>query len=154
MVALDGAIEMLKINKAKLAAANVCYIEEDVFQWTPTQQFDVVFFSFWLSHVPRDEFKNFWTKVENSLLPDGRVFFVDSLPDPGSRAKDHPIADPSQDNQIRHLNDGRKFEIIKRYYDPSELHQQLEQLGWQPTINESGSFFLFGSAKRSSNTNE
>jgi hypothetical protein len=30
----------------------------------------------------------------------------------------------------RRLNDGREFEIVKRYYDPSVLQQELAELGW------------------------
>jgi hypothetical protein len=37
----------------------------------------VVFFGFWLSHVPLGLFEPFWSLVADCLEPGGRVFFVD-----------------------------------------------------------------------------
>ena len=120
------------------------YVQADVFEWKPERQYDVVFFGFWLSHIPEDKFSGFWNTVRSALHPAGRVFFVDSLPNPESRAKDHPIADESSDRQARYLSDGRRFEIIKRYYRPELLTDLLERSGWDTTITDSGSFFLYG----------
>jgi ubiquinone/menaquinone biosynthesis C-methylase UbiE len=60
LTALDGAPEMLAINAARLGSALVRYIEADVFEWQPNEQFDVVFFGFWISHVPPERFAEFW----------------------------------------------------------------------------------------------
>jgi hypothetical protein len=37
----------------------------------------VVFFGFWLSHVPSAQFEAFWRLVDRALVEHGRVFFVD-----------------------------------------------------------------------------
>ena len=55
------------------------YVVADLFNWTPNQQFDFIFFGFWLSHVPMEQFTPFWQMVKGALKPKGRVFFVDSL---------------------------------------------------------------------------
>ena len=145
VLAVDAAPEMLEINRKKLDAANVQYLQADLFNWAPSRPFDVVFFGFWLSHVPKDKFSAFWSNVRSALNPTGRVFFVDSLPNPDSQAKDHPIGKESSDRQKRLLNDGRRFEVIKRYYRPESLTEMLGDLGWDATLEVSGSFFLFGS---------
>src|SRR4030095_3844808 len=50
--ALDASPEVLAINRGRVAAENVDYAIEDIFAWQPTAQYDFVFMSFWLSHVP------------------------------------------------------------------------------------------------------
>ena len=49
----------------------------DAFALEPSHAFDVAFFGFFLSHVPRDRFEAFWALLEGVLAPSGRVFFVD-----------------------------------------------------------------------------
>jgi hypothetical protein len=60
-----------------------------MFTWQPAAQFDAVFFGFWLSHVPSEQFERFWTNVRASLKDGGRVFFVDGLLEQSSTARDH-----------------------------------------------------------------
>ena len=146
VLAVDGASEMLAINRKKLNAPHVEYLEANLFDWTPGRQFDVVFFGFWLSHVPKERFSAFWSTVRSALRPEGRVFFVDSLPDPESQARNHPVVDESSGRQTRFLNDGKQFEVIKRYYRPETLTESLARLGWSAKIDDSGSFFIHGSA--------
>jgi hypothetical protein len=49
----------------------------NIFSWQPEQRYDVVFFGFWLSHVPPQRFESFSALVADCLKPDGRVFFAD-----------------------------------------------------------------------------
>ncbi len=78
LTVVDAAPETLTINKARPENASVQYVTADLFDWQPTQQYDVVFFSFWLSHVPAERFEAFWNTVKRCLRPEGRVFFLDS----------------------------------------------------------------------------
>src|ERR1019366_6875435 len=73
---------------------------------------NLVFFSFWLSHVPPARFEEFWALVRTALKPSGQAFFIDSLPEPTSTAKDHGPLDESGVSR-RKLNDGREFDIVK-----------------------------------------
>lgn len=148
VLAVDGAPEMLAINQARTSSLGVRHQQANIFEWTPDQKFDCVFFGFWLSHVPEEKFEPFWETVELSLKPGGRVFFVDSLPDPDSQAKNHPPVDAAAGLQKRVLNDGQQYEIVKRYYQPESLTATLAQRGWKPEITTSGTFFLYGSASR------
>ena len=121
------------------------YVLADVFNWTPPAgAFDAVFFGFWLSHVPRDRFDAFWAAVKTALQPDGSVFFVDSLLDQASTARDH---DPLDQSGVvrRKLNDGREFRVVKIIYEPSLLERQLVQRGWKRHVRSTGQFFLYGS---------
>ena len=85
LVALDASPEMIALNRTRLGAAeNVEYVQADLFTWRPDRRFDVVFFAFWLSHVPDERFEAFWSLLSDALAPDGRVFFVDSGAPSGS----------------------------------------------------------------------
>jgi demethylmenaquinone methyltransferase/2-methoxy-6-polyprenyl-1,4-benzoquinol methylase len=108
----------------------------------------VVFFSFWLSHVPPERFEAFWAMVRGALAPGGRVFFVDSLRTEQSTATDHRLPDAESDVVLeRRLNDGRSFHIYKVFYDPTALGERLAALGWRASVRATGSFFLHGDAE-------
>jgi demethylmenaquinone methyltransferase/2-methoxy-6-polyprenyl-1,4-benzoquinol methylase len=83
ITAVDASQEVLDINRARLQESHpevsVRYVRADLFDWRPDDAYDVVFFGFWLSHVPPGRFAAFWDLVRSALRPGGRVFFVDSL---------------------------------------------------------------------------
>ena len=126
------------------AQQNTRYIEADIFQWQPAEQFDTIFFSFWLSHVPPGRFTEFWQLVRRCLAPGGRVFFIDSRHEPTSTAVDHRLPDSDTTILRRRLNDGREFQIYKVFYDPADLTARLAELGWQFDIRQTGHYFLYG----------
>jgi 2-polyprenyl-3-methyl-5-hydroxy-6-metoxy-1,4-benzoquinol methylase len=150
VVAVDASPEAIAINRRRVRSSAVEYVLTDLFAWQPEARFDAVFFSFWLSHVPRNEFEGFWAKVGASLKPKGRVFFIDSLLEQASTARDHAPLDQSGLVE-RRLNDGREYEIVKIFYEPASLEGQLSSLGWNGWIRSSGQFFLYGSLKASRN---
>jgi demethylmenaquinone methyltransferase/2-methoxy-6-polyprenyl-1,4-benzoquinol methylase len=150
LILVDGSPEMLAIAAARLGAARVRTLVADLFTWEPAEQADVVFFGFWLSHVPPDRFDGFWALVDRCLAPGGRVFFVDSLYTPASTAVDHTLPEPDVGILRRRLDDGREFQIVKVFYDPPELASRLNRLGWQIDIRQTAHYFLYGSGRRRS----
>ncbi len=76
---MDASSEVLAINQALPDddARRGRYVQPDVFAWQPGAQYDIVLFSFWLSHVRPDRFAEFWGLVRASLAPVGRVFSID-----------------------------------------------------------------------------
>jgi SAM-dependent methyltransferase len=134
VVAVDANAETLALNTpaAELVVA-------DIFSWRPPQQFDVVFFSFWLSHVPEERFAEFWTLVRCALRPEGRVFLIDSGP---------PEVAGDGELQVRQLADGREFTIVKRFWQPDELAERVAELGFELDLGltRNGLFLHGGSA--------
>ena len=63
VTAVDAAEEMLALNRERVNAANVHHVLADVFSWKPDRRYDLVFFAFWLSHVPQERFAAFWGVV-------------------------------------------------------------------------------------------
>jgi demethylmenaquinone methyltransferase/2-methoxy-6-polyprenyl-1,4-benzoquinol methylase len=149
LTCIDASPETIAINRQRLIDANLplpTYIEADIFEWRPSERYDIVFFSFWLSHVPADRFDAFWRTVTAALKPNGRVFFVDNARPLQTGA---PGADwmPDDDGiQKRTLNDGRTFRIVKLFYEPDELAARLKHLGWRATCAATERYLLYGEA--------
>jgi SAM-dependent methyltransferase len=128
VTAVDASPEVIELNRVRLAGAPVEYVVADVFEWQPpAASYDVVMFTYWLSHVPDDRLDAFWSGVRTALRPGGRVFLVDSCPYPPESSP------PGGRAQRRELNDGRSFTISKRYWTASELERDLRQRGWVAT---------------------
>lgn len=144
VTALDASEEMLAINRIKLDAANVTYAQADLFAWEPERQYDLVFFSFWLSHVPPERLAGFLATVNRALRPGGRVFIIDSTPDLGSSATNSPERDDPI-YQKRNLNDGSVYTIVKIYYDPDKLRAALEAAGFSAEVRTTDHFFIYAS---------
>jgi demethylmenaquinone methyltransferase/2-methoxy-6-polyprenyl-1,4-benzoquinol methylase len=149
ITAVDASPEVLAINRSRVAAANVDYVEADVFSWRPAARYDAVFFSFWLSHVPEERFAAFWANVAGVLAPGGAAYLIDSAFDPTSTAKDHVLPERDAGIVTRRLNDGREFRIVKLFWEPRALAARLSALGWSATLAQTPSYFIHGDAHRS-----
>jgi SAM-dependent methyltransferase len=147
VTAVDAAPGVLKLNRGRLGSPHVTYVQADIFGWQPEALFDVVFFSFWLSHVPPQRFEAFWRMVARSLKPGGRVFFVDSRYNATSTAHDDQLGAPEAGTVVRRLNDGREFEVVKIFYTREDLLARLGHMGWQARVNETPRYFLYGEGR-------
>lgn len=148
LTCVDASPEVLALNRARLAAAGLGvprYVEADLFAWQPDALHDVVFFSFWLSHVPPDRFAPFWAAVAAALKPGGRAFLVDSRAEPTSTAADHAMPDATG-LQTRRLNDGRTFRVVKLCREPEALASELGPLGWRTDLRSTPTYFVHGGA--------
>ena len=147
LTAVDSSPEVLEIATQRVGDG-VALVEADIFNYEPAERYDVVFFSFWLSHVPPERFDDFWTLVHRALVPGGRVFFIDSLAEETSTALDHSLTDRDGARMRRKLEDGREFWVYKVFYQPHELMDHLGARGWDIDVRESGRYFLYGSGGR------
>ena len=148
---IDASSEMLARCRARMAdagrdAAKLEYLQSDIWNWVPERRYQAVFFGFWLSHVPEARFDSFWNLVDGALLPGGRVFFVDSADPAGSSRAGAPAEGP--ETELRELNDGRRFEIVKRYFDPGWLERRLAGIGWDFEVRRTDRFFVYGQGGR------
>jgi SAM-dependent methyltransferase len=148
LTALDASAEMLMLSRARVGRTDVIYVQADVFSWSPSERYDVVFFSAWLSHVPPQRFDDFWELVATCLRTDGRVFVIDELPAVASleRAIPNAVA-PSVERQ---LTTGERFRNVKVFYEPRLLVDKLATLGWQADVHSTGWRFFYATAKRGS----
>ncbi len=147
---IDAAPEALEENRKRTAKHTkmVEYHHGDVFTWDPPERYDVVFFSYWLSHVPPERFEEFWRQVDRCLKPDGRVFLIDNLPSPEAEALDPEIPAGDDVSVMRPAPDGRLYRVWKVLYRPEELRKVLLDLGWDLDIDATGDYFLWGEGAR------
>ncbi|PIG91346.1 class I SAM-dependent methyltransferase [Gloeocapsopsis sp. IPPAS B-1203] len=149
VTAIDASAEMIAINKEKLKSINkVDYHQFDLFSWRPNTQYDLVFFSFWLSHVPPTQVDEFLLKVYRAVRPGGKVFIIDSRFDSTSTAKDHRFENENEIYQQRKLNDGQKYKIFKIYYRPDNLLQKLTQAGFQANVKQTNNYFIYAEGQK------
>ena len=146
VVAVDASREALELNERRVGSPKVNYVHADLFEWEADGTFDFIFFGFWLSHVPPDRFGWFWSRLGRVLRPSGRIFFVDNARNPQIAAANHRLPDLGERVMERRLNDGRRFRVVKVFYQPEALQEQLAQLGWHGSVHSSGEFFIYGSA--------
>lgn len=148
LTALDASPEVQAINRARVAAANVDYALVDLFAWEPAERYDLVFMSFWLSHVPDDRFDAFWAKVGAALADGGSAYVVDSGWDLTSTATDHARPDREGGVAARRLNDGREYRIVKVFHEPAALAARLASLGFTSHVVHTPRYFIHGAVTR------
>ena len=163
LTCVDASPETLAINRSRTQSSGttVEYVEADLFSWWPSRTYDVVFFSFWLSHVPPARFDWFWSMVDAALAPGGRVLFLDNarpfeavipefprLEHEGRMRAQWASGQVSDAVNLRRLEDGRTFHVVKVFYEPAELQGRLTTLGWSASVATTPTFFIHGTATR------
>jgi SAM-dependent methyltransferase len=145
LTALDASPEMLALTAERIGDDDrLRLVQADVFEWRPDREYDVVFFGFWLSHVPIDRFDSFWSKVASCLGTGGRVFFVDDA----YRTPEELIEGEASPVVERTLSDGRRFRAVKVPHTASDLERRLGELGWRIAVHETAGPFYWGSGSR------
>jgi SAM-dependent methyltransferase len=153
VVGVDAAPEMREIALAKLQDAGMSNVEllvDDLFSWQPDRDYDVVFFAFWLSHVPESHAHRFWRSVHDALRPGGRFFLVDAARTVMEGNVIHASRPPDCESatELRRLEDDREFRIVKRSLDPDRLARDLREHGLDASFVELGEFFVYGLGRR------
>jgi SAM-dependent methyltransferase len=144
VTALDASPEMLALNRERVGDDRVRHLVADAFALRASHAFDVVFFGFFLSHVPLSRFTAFWEAVAGQLVPGGRAFFVDE----GRHAEWHEDwIDEAAGIVRRTLEDGSVHRAVKVLWQPAELETRLVELGWDASVRAEGPFY-WGTATR------
>jgi 2-polyprenyl-3-methyl-5-hydroxy-6-metoxy-1,4-benzoquinol methylase len=142
VTAIDASQQMLTRNRMEVDLPNVAYIHTDIFDWRPNATYDVVFFGFWLSHVPPMRFDDFWQLIRTCLRRDGRVAFVDE--NDRSKINDDVRIVEGVPVARRALTDGRTLDVIKLFWKPDDLNARLRALGWSFSIRRVHDIFMYG----------
>jgi 2-polyprenyl-3-methyl-5-hydroxy-6-metoxy-1,4-benzoquinol methylase len=142
VTAIDAAPEMIEVNKAKVASSRIQYIVADLFAWEPSEQYDLVFFAFWLSHVPPAALDAFLGTVQKAVRPGGQLVIIDQhAPTQGDL-----LAAKEGIFHTRTLLDGRSFIIVKVFHQLALLQEALTRLGFAVAIQTLDDTFFFLSA--------
>jgi SAM-dependent methyltransferase len=145
VTAVDAAPEMLAIAAERVGEqARVRFVCADLFEWRPDRRYDVVFFGFWLSHVPLERFAAFWALVDDCLAPGGRVFFADDA----YRTPDELVEGAASSTIRRRLSDGTAYRAVKVPHTTRELEARLRRLGWDITVSTAVGPWFWGEGGR------
>jgi 2-polyprenyl-3-methyl-5-hydroxy-6-metoxy-1,4-benzoquinol methylase len=144
VTAVDASPEMLGIASTRITSERVRFVRANIFDWDPDRRYDVVFFGFWLSHVPLERFGSFWSLVADCLEPGGRVFFVDD----GYRTPEELVEGESSSTILRHLNDGTAHRAVKVPHRADELEERLARAGWRVKVTPTAGPFYWGAGSR------
>ena len=144
LTAVDASPEMLALARRQVPPDRVRFIEADLFRWQPDRRYDVVFFGFWLSHVPLARFEDFWDLVARALEPGGRVAFVDDA----FRTPDELVEGERSSTIRRRLNNGSEFRAVKVPHTAASLERRIRELGWEIEVQSLTGPFFWGEGHR------
>jgi len=149
LTAIDASPEMLALARQKVGNAVVQFQQADLFQWQPKQQYDLVFFANWLSHVPPQRLDAFLGTVARAVRPGGSLAMVDQYA-PMQEDREISVRD-AEEGAIyakRSLLNGQTFLIVKAFYDLQIIENRLDALDFTVTVQKLDDIFFFLQARR------
>ena len=99
--------------------------------------FDSALIGFFLSHLTDMQERVFFAKLRSILKPTGRFLILDSV-----WSEERAKTRQKQGIQERFLNDGRRFEIYKKYLDQDDIILMEKKHDLNANIEHLGRVFL------------
>ena len=147
---LDNSRSMIEKNRRRVQEAGlqgrVDYEETDLFCWHPRARYDAIFLGFWISHLPSVVLDSFLLLMASALKPGGCLAILEGQRNARLRSAAQGTYRLDDEIELRTLNDGRTFRIVKRYDDPEDLAERLERAGLDAQVSASGEQFLYALA--------
>ena len=123
---------VLEIAKAKDYGASVDFQKLDLWQLKVGQhEYDSIFGGFIWSHILKKDLPQFLTILQNQLSPKGELIFIDNKYVVGSNT---PISRTDEDGntyQIRQLQNGEKYEILKNFPSKEKISSLIKDIGFE-----------------------
>jgi ubiquinone/menaquinone biosynthesis C-methylase UbiE len=104
--------------------------------------FDCALVGFFLSHLDKARERTLFHILEAVLKPGGTLVILDSVWSE-ERAKTRPKAG----RQMRKLNDGRSFDIYKRYFDAADIERFAAEYDVSLSVLHQGRVFFAASGQ-------
>ena len=140
LTAVDAAPEAIALARRR-CPQRVRFVVSDVLKALPDGRFGLIFFGFWLSHVPPASWPAFFALLRSRLAPGGQVIFVDEHI---SQAVNEDVVGETVE---RTLTDGSRHRLVKCYLDPAEVTARLAELGWTGQVDRDGSDWVVGKVR-------
>src|SRR6185437_14555171 len=82
--------------------------------------------------------------------PAGRVFVVDEIEDAWRHEvlREEFVVGPSVPVVNRSLADGRRFRVVKQFWNPAELRAAVLAMGWEAEVHPAGPLFWAEAVRR------
>lgn len=123
ILALDISNEMLSIAREKnIPLSKVKFLQADAYKLEEIEgTFDDGYANFWFSHIPKLRINEFLDAFHKKIGKGSVVFMADNVYIKGIGGELITKKGELNTYKLRELSDGRKYEIIKNYYDKNEL---------------------------------
>jgi len=123
IVAMDSSKEVLDIARSKsYQKSNVDFINDDALSLSKIKNiFNSAFCGFWLSHVHRKKIESFITNLHTKLKPSSIVIMTDNNYVEGSSTPVSRKDEAENKYQLRKLEDGSEYEVMKNFYLEDDL---------------------------------
>jgi 2-polyprenyl-3-methyl-5-hydroxy-6-metoxy-1,4-benzoquinol methylase len=138
VVASDASPAMLQQLRRK-HLANVATAMVDVLDaWCPVpDQYEVIFFGHWLSHIPDSLLPAFLAGCEQALRPGGQLAFLDmdarEIPWLGQPVWQEEVGAEQVPLSVRPTSDGTDHVVVKYFRNARELLAAMGEWGWAGT---------------------
>ena len=99
--------------------------------------FDCALIGFLLSHLTSEQEHHFFGKLESMLKAGGKFLFIDS-----AWTEERAKTRKKEGKQERVLNDGRRFDIYKKYFDKDDISSMERRHRLRLTIEHLGRSFI------------
>lgn len=139
---VDQAPGMLHECRAKIAALDArdrtTCVQSDIFEYPfPSRAFDVALVGFLISHLTVEEEHRLFDLLKATLDAGGRFLILDS-----AWSAERARFNAKVERQVRHLGDGTRFEIFKRYLDRQDIGRWAAAHGVATTVEHFGTAFV------------
>lgn len=123
IIATDVNLKVLQIARnKKYVCKKVFFIQDNSFSLSQiVGEFSAGFAGFWWSHIKKSKLKSFLKTFHSKLTSGSLVIFIDNLYKEGSSTPISRIDNEGNTYQIRTLEDGRKFEVVKNFPKRNEF---------------------------------
>ncbi len=123
IVATDINEEVLQIARAKQYGCEVRFQQADAFDLNPSPQNNLTagLAAAWWSHLRKSQIKSFLQHFHRLFPPGSLMVFMDNRFVPGSNTPISRADDDGNTYQLRTLEDGTEYEVLKNFPDESEI---------------------------------
>nr|MDA3837537.1 class I SAM-dependent methyltransferase [Candidatus Delongbacteria bacterium] len=135
ILSTDFNDEVLEIARSRdYNISNVSFIQDEAYKLSSVAgNFNAGFAGFFWSHIPLNRIEEFLKTFHSKLEPGAKVVFIDNLFVDGSST---PVSRTDEDGntyQIRKLDNGKEFEILKNF--PTETYLKNLLIKYSDDIN-------------------
>lgn len=127
VTATDANDEVLEIARSREYAKPVDFRRADAFRpESVSGDFDTIVAAFWISHLPLGGIPPFLDTLDARLPPHGRIVLLDNRFVEGSSTPVSRRDGEGNTYQLRRLDDGEEFEVLKNFLEEPALRRCAE----------------------------
>lgn len=137
ILAVDASAETLCIARVRIATGPVQFVVGDAYRLPLVPgRFEAGFAGCWFSHIPQAQVERFLRGFHQALLPGSKVVLLDNRFVSGSST---PIAErdgAGNTYQVRRLEDGSTYRVLKNFPSESELRRAVAGIASEVRFHE------------------